>query len=163
MNTDPLDLTAEADLDEIVQSLTSMCLGMDARRIAPVELELRAYDQLMTAWVLITGAWHGAVAVSCMPGLARRAASAMFGTEGQVADDEARDALREIANIIGGNFKSLVSSPSRLSLPVLRDHAPGTSGLLPVHRVWFDCEGEVLLVTVQPQPGPSGSVESEPG
>lgn len=161
MNLDTFSTTSDADLDDIVRSLASMCLGMDAQRI-PAEHALaeRGGAALLTASVTISGAWQGAVAVSCSPGLAQRAASAMFGTGRQVAEEEATDALREIANIIGGNFKSLVSSPSRLSLPVLGDQLSDHGGPSPAHRLWFDCDGELLLVTVQAQPDLSGA-ESE--
>jgi CheY-specific phosphatase CheX len=64
--------------------------------------------ELVTASLAISGARTGTVAVSCSPELARRVAAAMFGTSGQVPDEDARDALREVANIVAGNFKSLV-------------------------------------------------------
>jgi Chemotaxis phosphatase CheX len=151
---------AEADIDDIVQNLTSMCLGLESARVPPEALPSDDRDML-NASVTISGAWCGVVGVSCSSALARRAASAMYGTAGHITEEEARDALREIANIIGGNFKSLVSSPSSLSLPEVREHAVGAGGVLPVHRLWFECEGEPLLVTVMPEPGCEADVTSE--
>lgn len=152
--------TADAAIDDIVQSLASACLGIDAARIPADEASLAAEGELMTASVAISGAWRGAVAVSCSPHLARRVGSAMFGTSELVSDEEARDALREIVNIIGGNFKSLVSGPSRLSLPTVRDGDGYWTDALPVHRLHFDCGGEVLVVSVlavaTPGEGPGG-------
>jgi Chemotaxis phosphatase CheX len=143
---------AEADIDDIVQNLTSMCLGLESTRVPPEALQSKD-DDMLNASVTISGAWTGVVGVSCSSILARRAACAMYGTCDDITEEEARDALREIANIIGGNFKSLVSSPSSLSLPEVREQAVGAGGLLPVHRLWFECEGEPLLVTVMPEPG----------
>jgi hypothetical protein len=140
--------TADADIDDIVQSLASACLGIDAARIPSDSAVDLGSGELMTATIAITGAWHGAVAVSCSPHLARRVGSAMFGTADLVSDEEARDALREIVNIIGGNFKSLVSGPARLSLPTVGDGEGYWADALPVHRLHFDCGGEVLVVSV---------------
>jgi chemotaxis protein CheX len=153
---------AESDIDDIVLTTTSVCLGLEAARVPPEAVQ-GCDEDMLTASVTISGAWSGVVGVSCSPELARRAASAMFDTTRLVSEEEACDALREIANIIGGNFKSLVSSPSRLSLPEVRERAVGASGLLPVHRLWFECEGEPLLITVMPEPGCESDDGSDAG
>lgn len=69
--------------------------------------------------VQIGGAWDGAVAVQCGERLVRRAARSMFGlTDGDLSAVEMQDALGELANMVGGNFKSLLPEPCFLSLPV---------------------------------------------
>lgn len=140
------DAAFDADLDDIVQCVFSMCVGVDASRV-PSGDGVPDGD-LLAASVTITGAWRGAVAISCTASLARRAAESMFGTTQLPSAEEAGDALREVANIIAGNYKSLVSGPSHLSLPVMIDpaDAPRNGGL---HRdFWFDCEGDLLVVRV---------------
>lgn len=154
MNVESFDNAADADIDDIVRSVATLCLGIHAARV-PDDAPDRSGQDLVTASVTISGAWSGSVAVSCSPALARRAAIAMFGTA-NLSDDEACDALRELANIIGGNFKGLVSSPSYLSLPVSRDHPLEAAGSRPVRRLCFDCEGDLLLVSVLREPLPSG-------
>lgn len=72
----------------------------------------------VVAAVAISGAWNGHVVVSSTAPAARRMAAAMFGHDaGAVSDDEVADAFGEIANILGGNVKSLLPEPSVLSLP----------------------------------------------
>jgi chemotaxis protein CheX len=52
------------------------------------------------------------------PELASAAAEAMFAAEpGSLSADEVSDALGELTNMIGGNIKSLLPAPSRLSVP----------------------------------------------
>lgn len=69
--------------------------------------------------VNIAGAWDGAVAVQCGEALVHRAAITMFGlTDDQITSSELHDALGELANMVGGNFKALLPEPCVLSLPV---------------------------------------------
>ena len=140
------DTAADADLDDIVQTVFSMCVGVEAERV-PSGAGLPD-GELLVASVAITGAWSGAVAVSCSAALARRAAEAMFGTTELDSDEEARDALREVANIIAGNYKSLVAAPSRLSLPVMGDRQLAGPDEGASRELWFDCGGDLLVVRV---------------
>jgi chemotaxis protein CheX len=72
----------------------------------------------VSASVSVTGAWRGHVVVSCSDGAARNAAAALLGVDLQdVTPEDITDALGELANIIGGNVKSLLPEPSALSLP----------------------------------------------
>ena len=143
------DTVADADIDDIVQSVFSLCVGMEAARVPRGDVP---QGELMVASVAITGAWSGAVAVSCSAALARRTAEAMFGTTELASDEEARDALREVANIIAGNYKSLVSSPSRLSLPIMGDRQLAGPGHRMTCELWFDCGGDLLVVRVAQLP-----------
>lgn len=79
---------------------------------------------------------------------AGRAANAMFARAAPSIEDM-RDALGELTNVIGGNVKALFPIHSRLSLPatVVPEHAL-TLAPSSVDRVWFDWEGEPLLVEV---------------
>ncbi|MFN3713484.1 MAG: chemotaxis protein CheX [Alcanivoracaceae bacterium] len=70
------------------------------------------------ALVSISGAWQGVVEVRVTGTMGRRIAALMFRCATQeVDDDKLRDALDEVANIIGGNVKALLPSPSQLSIP----------------------------------------------
>jgi chemotaxis protein CheX len=92
----------------------------------------------------ISGAWNGQVVVGCSRTLARQAAARMFHRpEASLKDAEWQDALKEIANIIGGNIKALLPSPSRLDLPVFHaDWQPPAS----VQLVTFTGAGGCLQV-----------------
>jgi chemotaxis protein CheX len=102
--------------------------------------------------VTVTGEWQGNVLLSCPAQLARMAASAMFDLPAEQLDDEqVADALGELTNMIGGNIKSLIPGPSRLSMPAV---TVGASSTLPMPRatllstVALACEGLPLTVSV---------------
>lgn len=102
--------------------------------------------------VEITGGWEGVVTIDCDAELAADVAAAMFGLEdGDAAPDEIRDALGELANMAGGNIKSLLPAPSQLGLPTVSDDVepgsvPDDAG--PLHSVAFEVDGKHLLLNV---------------
>lgn len=74
----------------------------------------------ITGCVQITGDWQAAVTVELSAELARRAAAALFAMEPEeVGEGEINDAVGELANMVGGNIKSLVPGTSQLSLPAV--------------------------------------------
>lgn len=81
--------------------------------------------------IRIEGAWNGTVVVACSRRLARQVALNMFHcSEEKLTEDYVIDAMNEVANIIGGNVKSLLPSPSSLRLPRFhQDWHPVTPGL----------------------------------
>lgn len=102
--------------------------------------------------VEITGGWEGVVTIDCDAELAADVAAAMFGLEdGDAAPDEIRDALGELANMAGGNIKSLLPAPSQLGLPtVSHDIEPATvpDDAEPLHSVAFDVDGKHIRLNV---------------
>ncbi len=72
----------------------------------------------MTGCVHVSGEWNGSVFLQCGVDVAATLAEAMFAAEpGTLSDDEVSDALGELTNMVGGNVKSLLPAPSRLSVP----------------------------------------------
>ncbi|ATE53893.1 chemotaxis protein CheX [Actinosynnema pretiosum] len=72
----------------------------------------------LTASVSIVGAWDGHLVVSTSKAGAQDVASVMLMmSHEELTDDDVSDALGELANVVGGNVKSLVPSPAKLSLP----------------------------------------------
>jgi chemotaxis protein CheX len=70
------------------------------------------------AAVSITGAWSGHVVVACSDQASRHAAAALLGIDAHdVTLDDVADAMGEVANVIGGNVKSLLPDSCALSLP----------------------------------------------
>ena len=106
----------------------------------------------LTGVVGITGAWTGAVAVTCPEEVARKLAAKMFDMpEGDISADELRDALGEVANMCGGNFKALVPHPSKLSLPTVTSVKDDTGGIPEgrvLHRLGFEYDGGRIAVAV---------------
>ena len=76
----------------------------------------------VVASVSITGGWSGHVVVSCSDTAARRAAAAfLMTTADEVSGDDVTDVLGELANIVGGNVKSMLPASSFVSLPQVVD------------------------------------------
>lgn len=74
----------------------------------------------ITGCVQIAGEWTGAVMVQTTGQFATHAASKMLAMdEADVQKVDCQDTMAEIANMIGGNIKSLVPGPSILSLPTV--------------------------------------------
>jgi chemotaxis protein CheX len=102
--------------------------------------------------VTVTGEWQGKVLLACPAQLARMAASAMFDLPAEQLDaEQVADALGELTNMIGGNIKSLIPGPSRLSMPTVTVGASSTdptphAALL--SRVALACESLPLTVSV---------------
>lgn len=77
-------------------------------------------DLAVQSCVQITGGWEGTVVVRATRELARTITETMFGMDaGEAAQEDIDDAVGEVANMIGGNVKSLVPGPSQLSLPAV--------------------------------------------
>jgi chemotaxis protein CheX len=102
--------------------------------------------------VTVTGGWQGSVLLACPAQLARMAASAMFELPvEELEDEQVADALGELTNMIGGNLKSLVPGPSRLSMPAVAVGAAPTvptPGAALVSTVSLVCDGLPLTVSV---------------
>jgi chemotaxis protein CheX len=133
----------EDDLRVIAEQVWSSYLDTDGSSpLLPVPPENGQID--VTASVSVTGAWRGHVLVSCSDAASRNAAAALLGIElDEVTDDDVADALGELANIIGGNVKSLLPEPCALSLPHV--HVEGSSGRYPaatevatLNGTWLD-------------------------
>jgi Chemotaxis phosphatase CheX len=102
-------------LGDIVQSTTEAFLACPA---SPCDPPSEALVEVLSE-VTIAGGWSGRVIVGCDRAAARAFTSVMFGSPSEVVSDaEIADALAELANIVGGNFKSLVATQRcSLSLP----------------------------------------------
>jgi len=98
----------------------------------------------VSAAVSVTGAWQGHVVINLTETASRHAAAALLGIElGEVTVADITDAVGELANIIGGNVKSLLPQPSVLSLPQVVTNAastywPAVVEVCQLTGVWID-------------------------
>jgi CheY-specific phosphatase CheX len=66
-----------------------------------------------------------------------------------ISPDELRDAVGEVANILGGNVKTLIAGKCRLSLPSVaevEDRSVFAASEKHLMNVWFESEGERFVV-----------------
>jgi chemotaxis protein CheX len=120
---------------------------------SPEEVDWGLVGELpMVACVQITGAWEGVVAISCPVALARDYAGIMFKLDSScVAHEDSRDAMGELANMMGGNIKSLLPEPCHISLPAVvngSDYTLRVPGSRVINQLSFKCKGQPLTVTV---------------
>jgi chemotaxis protein CheX len=111
-------------LDEIAEQVWSAFIDPAGDRPLTTG-ETGRYPAQLSAWIGLSGAWHGRVVLGCSAAGARHVAAAMFTAPGaDVTTAEVADAVGELANIIGGIVKCLLPAPSRLSLPQVADSRP---------------------------------------
>jgi chemotaxis protein CheX len=132
----------ESDIEQLTAGVWSSLLNLEALP-GPRKPAGDATDCL-TGRVDIQGAWNGAVTLSCSVAMARQAAAVMFAVEPPaVTAEQMRDAVGELANVMGGNLKTLVPQPAQLSLPAVEDGANGANRGLPdkpLLQMDFVCE-----------------------
>ena len=73
-----------------------------------------------SATVCLSGTWTGVLMVECDPSVALKLSSALLGMDdGSASESDIADTLGEIANVIGGNLKNVLPTPTVMSLPVV--------------------------------------------
>lgn len=143
------DTISNMQINDLTLKVWSMMLGYSLRPCSP-DLQRAGSEPFVLGRVVISGAWQGAVTLGCSNGLARRAAATMFGKEPEETDlGEIRDALGELTNMVGGNFKTLLEGDCKLSVPSVCDAiACAEFKPPPTEHLWFDYEAGVVLVNV---------------
>ncbi len=143
---------AENEICRITESIWKTSLNLDMQRSSDTEVNSNSGITTLAGCVHVTGGWKGAICLLCPEALAQKAAAVMFGMEPEEIELElSRDALGEIANMTGGNFKALCPPPCTMSLPTVVE---GTDFriIIPDSRVLtqvvFDCGEQKLLVKV---------------
>jgi chemotaxis protein CheX len=140
---------SDSELAEVTERVWNSILGLD---LAMAENGAEENAPFFTGCVQITGEWDGAVTLICPETLARQATSIMFEMEPDEASfEEVQDAVGELTNMIGGNFKVLLPQPSHMSLPAVVEGQsynfmiPGTQV---VNEVDLASAGKILKVTI---------------
>jgi chemotaxis protein CheX len=110
------------DLSSIADQVWSSYLDPDGvEPLIPIAGGGAAHTGVVAS-VSISGGWSGHVVVSCSTDAAKQAAAAflmMDATEVSTAD--VADVMGELANIVGGNVKSMLPAASFVSLPHVVD------------------------------------------
>jgi chemotaxis protein CheX len=135
--------TVQSIADEIWPSLVG-----DGEALVPVPVSPPA--EVISAWVDIVGPWNGSVVLTCAPATATALTENVLMTRPPtvVDDEDVADALGELANVLGGNIKSVLPGPSRLGLPRIGS-APPRGRLDDVCALVGQWRGNFLTITVQ--------------
>lgn len=157
-----IDLTSTLPTPEDLQALLEQVWEsfVDAQPLLP------AAPAAAAAWstaVSVDGAWRGTITLYLSDSGARAIAARMLCSAPvgrlasddlavpELADDDLHDAIGELANILGGNLKSLMPEPSQLSLPHVEANPalPHASSAETSRRLDLTWQGEPVTAHVQ--------------
>jgi chemotaxis protein CheX len=148
-------------LDEIQTIVNFVFTTMLHIPADPVPAEWRAHDRSITAAVYFAGEWKGAVMLECSREAAFHFAEVLAGVPRPTElDDTVRDALGELANMVGGNLKAILPKGVSLSMPMVvqgSDYVIWFSGGNTVNRMAFQCPAGLLwlhLIETEAQASP---------
>ena len=135
--------TVQGIADEVWVAL----LGAD-EYLVPMKADFT--DPTVSAWVTVSGPWNGAVVITCAPQTAAELTRCVLGAHApeELYSEDVDDALGELANVLGGNVKSLLPGPSQLGLPEV---GPTPTAAPPVDTCRVDAvwRGQPLSIVVQ--------------
>ena len=140
----------ESEITEYTESIWRSTLALD---VAPTEKTFapQGKENTLAGCVQITGTWEGTVAIVCPVNLVKKVSPIMFGIdENEAGEEEIQDAIGELANMTGGNIKSLLPEPSYLSLPAvaITDHGFRVPGSELVTQINFACDDHLFMVSL---------------
>jgi chemotaxis protein CheX len=148
----PTELSIEilpSELAQIVESVFETMLSLNAVECGTPWFP--SGDRL-TAAVHLAGDWSGAVLVECNQRQACRFAGRFLSLEpSDTVDDVVRDVLGELANMIGGNLKCVLTKGIRLSMPSVVDGGDCSLRFCKAEvrqRLAFQCAEGLFWVTV---------------
>lgn len=72
----------------------------------------------------------------------------MMGPDEAVGPEDLTDAFGELANVVGGNVKSLLAAPAVLSLPTVAPRAPELAHSQFMQDLTLDWRGHTLVVSL---------------
>jgi chemotaxis protein CheX len=138
------------DLEVITREVWTSFLDGDPDGLLPGGGE--PGEERVTGCVHLSGAYTGSIMLQCSAPAARDAAAALFSIQpADVTQNEVVDALGELANMVGGNVKSMLPGPSALSLPAVVHGQLAVPGAQVVREVALSWRGESLVVSLWQQ------------
>jgi chemotaxis protein CheX len=148
----PTELTPETLTGALAQIVKSVFETMTSLEVTDCETPWFPGRDRLTSALHLSGEWNGAVLLECD----RRQACAFAGRflsidPPETVDDVVRDVLGELANMIGGNLKCVLTPGIRLSMPSIVDGSDYTvrvCGAEVRERLPFQCELGPFWITL---------------
>jgi chemotaxis protein CheX len=104
-----------ADLAQIVVSVFQTMLQLE---VAPADTALAPGPNTITAAIYFAGSWKGAVLLECSSSQAFEFTHRLMSIDRpESINDDVRDAMGELANMLAGNLKSVLPHGIGLSMP----------------------------------------------
>ena len=148
----PTQLSIEILPSEVAQIVESVFENMLSLEAAESGAPWFPSGDRLTAAVHMTGDWSGAVLLECDRRQACRFAGRFLSMEpSDAVDDVVRDVLGELANMIGGNMKCVLTRGIRLSMPSVVDGGDYSLRICKAEirqRLAFQCAEGLFWVTI---------------
>lgn len=145
-------MQSEISVEMLAQIVESVFMTMMSLDVSPSDASWNPAGDRLTSFVHLTGDWNGAVLLDCNPRQACQFAGRILSMDPpDMVDDDVRDVLGELANMIGGNMKCCMPTGVRLSMPTVmegRDYDLRICGSQILERVAFQCAEGHFWVTV---------------
>ena len=104
-----------ADQRTIVEQVFATMAGIE---LTPCDEPPPPTGPVVATGLAFTAPSEGSILVECSPGLAFQFTSRLMAIQPPVGlDDDVADAMRELANMIGGNLKGLMPEETCVSIP----------------------------------------------
>ena len=149
MGCDTAVLAYRANIEAVVDMVFSTMLGL---KVELYPMPWACPPDMVTATVHFAGAWQGAVLLECTRGQARAFTRLLMSIDRSVmSDEDVRDALGELTNMLAGNLKSVLPGGVVLSMPsviVGSDYSLQICGKRSIERVPFWTAEDVFGVTL---------------
>lgn len=144
------------DLGRIAHDIFETMLGVE---IQPAEQEWRPARDRLTGAVYLAGAWRGALLFECGRDQAYYFTNRLMAIPmPEEVNDDVRDSMGELANMLGGNLKSVLPRGVVLSMPSVVEGGDYSlrlcGGNAVVERVAYRSPAGVFWVTLVELPGP---------
>jgi CheY-specific phosphatase CheX len=136
---------------EVAQVVESVFRAMLNLEVTLGETPWSPSRDRLTASVHLACAWNGAVLFECSREQARLFAGRFLSIDSpETVDDVVRDVLGELANMIGGNLKCVLTQGIRLSMPSVVDGIFNlrVCGAQVRERLAFECDEGPFWITV---------------
>ncbi len=152
------------DVVNVVQEVFSSMLALE---VSPLDsAPATATSRRVSATVGIAGEWNGTVTLQCEAETACRLAGAMLAMDPfPEVDDDVKDVLGELTNIVAGNIKGILPGCSSLSLPCVVDGSDYSLEILHGEELIKQpmlCHGNGLIVSIV-QAKPASSMRKATG
>ena len=148
----PASFALDVYRDDLVRVVGSVFQTMIDLDIAVSDASWTHSPGTITAAVHFAGDWQGAALIECGASQACHFASRFTGIEMPAAiDDDVRDAMGELANMVAGNLKSVLPHGVGLSMPSVvegSDYTLRVCGAKSVERVTFSSALGIFRITL---------------
>lgn len=108
-------------IDSTREVFTTMVM-MDPSDDFPLKEPIHRFQCSITGMVGFAGTYSGVISIHCPVKLAMKITSSMLGMECEEINEDLNDAIGEIANMLGGNVKQVLSKGGldvKLSIPTV--------------------------------------------